>query len=179
MSDESVPLSTIFTGWEGYQISLVHALEPLSYEQLTWRPAAKLRTVGELASHIAIGRVDWFARMLAPGSLELKKKAQAFGSPTALTNDKDEIIHWLKMSWEMISDTLNQWTVHDLSRNYRQEYWGKNYTVSYQWTIWRILTHDIHHGGELALMLGMQGIEVPELGELGGHLDMPPLAGAP
>jgi hypothetical protein len=41
--------------------------------------------------------------------------------------------------------------------------------------IWRILTHDIHPGVELPVMLGMQGIEIPELGDLGGHWIVPPL----
>jgi hypothetical protein len=48
--------------------------------------------------------------------------------------------------------------------------------VSRQWTIWRILTHDVHHGGQLALMLGTQGIPVFELGDLFGHITLPPLA---
>jgi uncharacterized damage-inducible protein DinB len=55
----------------------------------------------------------------------------------------------------MIAGTLDQWTVTDLARTYRHEYYGKVYTISYQWTIWRIMTHDIHHRGELALMLGV------------------------
>ena len=38
-------------------------------------------------------------------------------------------------------------------------------------------THDVHHGGELALMLGMQGLAIPELGDLFGHITMPPLVG--
>ena len=42
--------------------------------------------------------------------------------------------------------------------------------------LWRILAHDIHHGGELALMLGAQGVEIFELGGLGGHINSPPLA---
>lgn len=32
------------------------------------------------------------------------------------------------------------------------------------------MSHDLHHGGQLALMLGLQGIDVPELGDKGGHL---------
>jgi uncharacterized damage-inducible protein DinB len=32
------------------------------------------------------------------------------------------------------------------------------------------LSHDLHHGGQIALMLGLQGIDVPELGDKGGHL---------
>jgi len=176
MSTESTALSIIFDGWDGYQTSLVHAIQPLTHEQLIWRPAPKLRSVGEVASHIAVGRVGWFARISAPGSLELDQKARALGSQAAIAEDKDEIIHWMEMSWKMIEATLQQWSVQDLSRTYHQEYYGKTYLVSYQWVIWRILTHDVHHGGELAVMLGSQGIEIPELGDQFGHLTEPPLA---
>jgi hypothetical protein len=50
------------------------------------------------------------------------------------------------------------------------------YLVSWQWTIWRILAHNLHHGGEISLELGMQGIQIPELGDQGGHLTELPLA---
>lgn len=49
--------------------------------------------------------------------------------------------------------------------------------LSRQWTIWRIMAHDLHHGGQLAILLGIQGIEIPELGDLGGHLTEPPVVG--
>lgn len=48
------------------------------------------------------------------------------------------------------------------------------YAVSRQWTIWRVMNHDIHHGGELSLMLGLQGIEAFELSALFGHIILPP-----
>ncbi len=175
MDTELITLAKIYDGWDGYQTSIVHAVEPLTQEQITWRPGPKLRSVGEVASHIALGRIDWFARMPAPGSLELAGRA-ATVDPAAAAEDRDLILEWLKLSWQMIADTLQQWSVDDLKRSYKHEYWGKVYAVSYQWTIWRILTHDIHHGGELALMLGMQGMAVPELGDLFGHLTEPPLA---
>ena len=42
---------------------------------------------------------------------------------------------------------------------------------------WRVISHDLHHGGELAVTLGMQGIALPELGDEGGHLsERAPLA---
>lgn len=176
MLDISIPLSKIFDGWEGYNTSLMHAIQPLTSAQLAWRPAATLRSVGELASHIALGRIDWFVRMPAPLSQEIFKQREAMGTEAAIADKKDEIIQWLEASWQMIAATLSQWTVKDLAHTYRHEYGGKVFLVSYQWTIWRILTHDVHHGGELALMLGMQGIHLPELGDLGGHLVWPALA---
>ena len=176
MQENSISLSNLFDGWDGYQMSIIHALQPLAREQLIWRPAPKLRSVGELAGHIAFARVRWFARMPAPGSLQLRQKVEEVGSEAVIAEDRDAIIHWLEITWQMIADTLKQWTIQDLSRTYRNAYGGKIYSVSYQWTIWRIKTHDVHHGGEVALMLGIQGIEVPELGDLFGHLTMPPLA---
>ena len=59
-------LAHLFAGWEGYNQSILSALAPLSAEQLAFRPAANLRSVGELARHIAFGRITWWARMNAP-----------------------------------------------------------------------------------------------------------------
>jgi hypothetical protein len=40
------------------------------------------------------------------------------------------------------------------------------------------MSHDLHHGGELAILLGLQGIKIPDLGDRGGHLTELPLAGS-
>src|SRR6266481_2438632 len=79
-------------------------------------------------------------------------------------------VEWLEASWQMIETTLTTWTVADLTQTYRHIREGKMYVVSRQWTIWRIMSHDLHHGGELAILLGLQGIEIPDLGDRGGHL---------
>jgi uncharacterized damage-inducible protein DinB len=132
--------------------------------------------VDETASHIALGHMDWFQRMDAPGSAEPAAWATTGGSPANIAQDAAEIAKWLEASWQMIDLTLKSWTTADLARNYLHTYYGKTYAISCQWTIWRILAHDLHHGGELAVMLGMQGVEIPELGSLGGHLTVPPQA---
>jgi uncharacterized damage-inducible protein DinB len=169
-------LISVFDGWDGYQISLVRAIAPLSREQLAYRPAPKLRSVGEIASHIGLGRIGWFQRMGAPGSDVLASQVAALASEAAIAADAAEIVKWLEASWQMVENTLKQWTVDDLAQTYVHPYQGKTYAISRQWTIWRIMAHDLHHGGELAVMFGMQGIAVPELGDLGGHLSEPPLA---
>ena len=65
----------------GTAISLMQALAPLTLapltaKQLTLRPVALLRTAGEVFRHIALGRINWFLRMDAPGSCELAEKIQ-------------------------------------------------------------------------------------------------------
>ncbi len=58
MADNSIPLSTIFAGWDGYNTSLLHAIQPLTQAQLLWRPADHLRSVGELALMLGMQGID-------------------------------------------------------------------------------------------------------------------------
>lgn len=180
-------LSEVFDGWNGYQSSLVTAIAPLTRDQLIWRPAQNLRSTGELARHISLGRVSWFARMHAPGSRELIKRIEHWETDrdgnrdviedrVLISEDASGLVEWLELTWQMIGETLATWQTSDLPQTYDHVWKGKTYTVSRQWTLWRILTHDIHHGGELSLMLGLQGISAFELTDLFGHTILPPLA---
>ena len=182
-----ISLATVYEGWNGYQTSLVNAIAPLTPEQLRWRPAPDLRSVGELVRHISLGRITWFMRMDAPGSAGLVDQIpvwdqdsdgnrQIVEDAVAIAEQATELVRWLEATWDMIDATLARWSVPDLARTYRHTWNGDVYAVSRQWTIWRIMAHDIHHGGELSLMLGLQGIQAFELGGLGGHIILPPLA---
>ena len=195
--DTAPSLMSIFEGWDGHQLALVLAITPLTPEQLTWRPAPHLRSVGELISHIALARLYWFHNMGAPGSAELARQIAPWEGEKANTENLTEfrrwfdaiakqeeaivespaeLLRWLEASWQVIETTLTTWTVADLAQTYRHLYQGKMYAVSRQWVIWRIMSHDLHHGGQLAILLGLQGIEVPDLGDQGGHLTELPLA---
>lgn len=187
MPTSSDSLAMVFEGWEGYRQSIIHAVAPLTPEQLLWRPAAHLRSVGELVRHIALGPIGWFLWMGAPGSDELAGRitvweADSHGNRYVIeaaidiTDQAGELVKWLDASGKMIADTLRAWTVADLQKTYRHTWNGNTYAISRQWTLWRILAHDLHHGGELAILLGMQGIENFELGYLGGHIVLPSLA---
>lgn len=170
------PLSAIYEGWEGYQTSLVKAIAGRAPQELLWRPAHGLSSAGELAHHISYGRIDWFSRMGAPGSRELAEEA-ANWQPAA--DNAAELVCRLNASWHMVAKVLAQWSAANLWETYPQQYQGKTYAVSHQWVIWRVMAHDIHHGGQMTMLLYMQGISIPELGDLGGHLTEPPLAEAP
>lgn len=176
MITEASSLVSVYDGWDGYQLSIVKAVAPLSPQQLAYRVEPNLRSVGEVASHISLGRIDWFRRMQAPGSEEVARQAAEWEEEQTIVENAAELARRLEVTWQMIQQTLTRWTVGDLDQTYLHRYWGKTYAISRQWTIWRILIHDVHHGGELAMLLGNQGIELPELGSLGGHLTEPPLA---
>jgi uncharacterized damage-inducible protein DinB len=87
------------------------------------------------------------------------------------------LVSWLEATWQMIEATLTQWSVADLAAISLHPFQGKTYALSRQWMIWHVIAHDLHHGGELALTLGAQGIALPSLGDQGGHLaERAPLA---
>jgi uncharacterized damage-inducible protein DinB len=86
------------------------------------------------------------------------------------------LVEWLESSWEPVAGALDQWTAADLDQSYVHRFNGVDYRVSRQWTIWRIMAHDIHHGGQIAMMLAIQGIDAFELRALGGHIIEPPRA---
>lgn len=185
-STASNSLMIVYEGWDGYRRSIIKAVGPLTAEQLNWRPSPHLRSVGELVRHIALGPIDWFRRMDAPGSEELAAQIETWEEDAhgnryvvedalAISDQADELVKWLEASTRMIEQTLQTWTVNDLQKTYRHVWRGNAYAISRQWTLWRIMAHDLHHGGELVLMLGMQGLENFELGDLGGHVVEPPL----
>ena len=39
--------------------------------------------------------------------------------------------------------------------------WGPQVTMA--WAVWHVIEHEIHHRGEVYLMLGMMGIEAPDV----------------
>ncbi len=184
---ENKTLKDIYDGWDGHQTSLVQAIAPLNREQLRLRPAEHFHSVGELARHISFGRLTWFYQMGAPTSTELATKIDTWQedqdgnrniveTKIPIAEKADELVHWLEITWQMIETTLNSWDVTDLSKTYLHIWNGQTYAVSRQWTVYRILTHDVHHGGQIALMLGMHGIKIFELGDLFGHITLPLLA---
>ncbi|MBI1297849.1 hypothetical protein GC175_23180 [bacterium] len=109
MSGSKQLLTDVFDGWGGFQRSMIQAVGPLTSEQLLWRPEAKLRSVGELARHLSFGRIEWFARMDAPGSADLASQIahwQQDGDSNrhiiegaiAIDDRAEELVHWLDLS---------------------------------------------------------------------------------
>ena len=183
---QAITLANVFDGWNGYQTSLVHAIEPLTREQLAWRPAENRRSVAELVRHIALGRITWFSRMGGPNLERAMARVPQWVTDSDGERHADEAsvrledaiqaTEWLKVSWEPVQAVLASWSVADLTESYRHRFQETYYLISRQWTVWRIMAHDIHHGGQIVLTLAMQGVTVFHLGALGGHIIEPPIA---
>ena len=155
-------LTTIFGGWETYQGHLITSLTPLTAEQLALRPADHLRSIGEIGDHIAVGRARWFHYALNEGSPAtaplLKDRGAGAPAPTA-----SELVSAIEATWREINLAVARWTPEEAAQPFVVMRGGQDRTVSRNWVIWHLLEHDLHHGGELALLLGLHGLATPDL----------------
>ncbi len=162
MTQNATSLAPFYKGWDNYQQLLTTALAPLSPVQLTLRGGPELRSIGEIATHIIGARVRWFHGLMEQGGTEIEPLGQwdRTGQPTRTAA---ELISGLEASGQMIQKSLEQWTPDDLEKIYSGTHEGEEYTLTRQWVIWHVIEHDLHHGGEISILLGIHGLTAPDL----------------
>ncbi len=164
MIEQALPLITFYQGWETYQQSLVETIAPLSAEQLALPVAAHHWPVGRVAQHMLSARVWWFQVWMGEGSPDLAPVVHWDEDDQPLRSAA-ELIAALESTWRMIADALARWTPADLGHVFPgppslTEEERKIFPErTRQWIIWHVFEHEIHHGGELSLVLGGLGLE--------------------
>jgi uncharacterized damage-inducible protein DinB len=159
---ETTALTTFYKGWDVYQQHLITALAPLTPDQLSLRAAPHLRSIGMIATHVIGARVRWFHQLLGEGGPEIALLAQ-WDRSNQPTRTAPELVSGLETSWRVVQDALARWTPADLERTFQEEWEGEKYTFSLQWVLWHLIEHDVHHGGEISLTLGMHGLAAPDI----------------
>jgi uncharacterized damage-inducible protein DinB len=158
MPDDLLPLATFFRGWDRYQELLTTTIAPLSAEQLELRAAPGQRPAWVIAAHIIAARVVWFRRMgEGDEGLEPMRAWDDDGQPE---RSAAELELGLERTWDVIADCLNNWTAKDLEQEFTHPRLG---ALTRQWILWHVLEHDMNHGGELFLTLGVHGLPTPDL----------------
>jgi uncharacterized damage-inducible protein DinB len=74
-----------------------------------------------------------------------------------------ELVRGLDATWAFIESRLQRWTPADCAMTFPDEWDGQVYDVTRSWVIYHVLEHDLHHGGELSLTLGVHGLAAPDL----------------
>ncbi|HEX6816824.1 MAG TPA: DinB family protein [Ktedonobacterales bacterium] len=161
MAGENVTLATFYENWKAYQDHIKAAVAPLGAEQLALRSAPNERTIGELAAHIIGCRAGWFTFVLkeesGPGAPEVKAAA-SWDDRGAPQRTGAELADGLDLTWQFMADRLARWTADDMQRTFEDDWEGKIVHLPRAWIVWHVMEHDLHHGGELALTLGMHGL---------------------
>jgi uncharacterized damage-inducible protein DinB len=174
MVDDTFTLTTFYNSWKAYQDHFSAALAPLTAEQIELRAAPGLRSIGENALHIIGCRTYWFTEFLGEdGGEEIEVYGRwneaALGAPYASWDEvaralgtaaptAAELAQGLDHTWQLMADCLARWTPTDMRQAFPDEEDGRPVEVSRAWVVWHVLEHDLHHGGEVSLTLGMHGI---------------------
>ena len=158
MTDETPNLWAYYRGWDTYHETLLRAIAPLTPEHLAFRSAPHLRSVGENCCHIVSARVYWCHELLGVGDDDFAALRPWAREETART--AAELIAALRASWQVLADALSGWTTADLARTYpnADPEPGEPEAFTLQWVLWHLIEHDLHHGGEVSQLIGMQGI---------------------
>jgi len=162
MSEKPENLTTFYQGWETYQDLLIKAIAPLSAEQLALRAAPHLRSIGENLTHIIATRVGWFHHMMGEGGEDIAPLRE-WGRPGQPVLSAADLVSGLEQTLQFVQQCLSRWTPADLEYVFKGTWQGEEYALSRQWVIWHVIEHDLHHGGEVSLMLGMHGLKAPDL----------------
>jgi len=158
MADDNATLTTFYTSWKAYQDRLAAALAPLTAEQLALRAAPGLRSVGENAAHIIGCRVGWFAEVLGVDASP-EVTAVAWDEPGGPAQSAAELVRGLDLTWHMMAECLARWSPADMQQTFPDDWDGEQVWLSRAWIVWHVLEHDLHHGGEISLTLGMYGLQ--------------------
>src|SRR5262249_33331852 len=159
MAEENFTLTTFYTSWKGYQEHIKASLAPLSEEQLTLRPAPGLRSIGENAAHIIGCRAGWFTSFLGEDAGAEIKETADWDLPDAPARTAAELVQGLDRTWHLMAQCLARWSPADLEQTFPDDWDGKIVQLSRAWVVWHVLEHDLHHGGEVSITLGMHGIK--------------------
>ena len=159
MAEDNFTLTTFYTSWKAYQDHIKAAVEPLTAEQLELRAAPGLRSIGENTLHIIGCRAGWFTFVLGEDLGEDVKAYTTWDDAGAPARTAAEMVQALDRTWQGMTDCLARWSAADMQQTFTDDWDGEIVHLSRAWIVWHVLEHDLHHGGELSLTLGMHGLK--------------------
>jgi uncharacterized damage-inducible protein DinB len=151
-------LDTIYESWRGYQEKLRNAIAPLTDEQLDLQPAARMWPLSQTLQHIISVRAGWFSGTLQDPD-PLMEEYMLWGQRESPARSAAELARGLDDTWAFIEARVRRWTAEDCAKTFPDEWDGQIHHVSRSWVIYHVLEHDLHHGGEASLILGMHGLQ--------------------
>jgi uncharacterized damage-inducible protein DinB len=145
----------LFGHWAEVRQGLLQALDKLTRAQLSFVPREGLWSLGKVARHIADAEEGWFRYAVAreyeewPAPYTAKEYPTVASIKALLTEVHERTEAYLETVDEAALDRVIETP------------WGEN--LSLRWIVWHVLEHEIHHRGEIFLMLGLLGLEAPDI----------------
>lgn len=144
-------LDEYFGHWEQVRDDLLSTLEKFTAEDLDYKPYEDAWTVRETSLHIADAKDGWLRYIV---------RREIDDWPPEPDLEAYPHVESLKQTlYEVHAQTvafLNTLEIEDLSHQIDAP-WGAQFELG--WIFWHVLEHEIHHRGELSLILGLLGRE--------------------
>ncbi|HEY7623548.1 MAG TPA: DinB family protein [Candidatus Limnocylindria bacterium] len=160
--DDRSTIAPLYRGWEIANERLIERLRGLTPEQLGLPIAMTTWPVWASVSHLAGTRVYWLCHVFGePGMETTPFTDPEKGWEDDLTHPRDagELVHALESTWRIVARTLGTWTIGSLSQEARRvRADGEVQMHTRQSVLYRMVTHDAYHIGEISLTLGSKGI---------------------
>ena len=155
-------LEVIYENWRGYHEKLRMGIAPLTPEHLLLQGAAHMWPLGQIVQHMISVRAGWFCGTLQDDD-EVMNTYMTWGQRDSPARSAVELARGLDETWAFIEARLQRWTPDDCAKTFPDEADGEVYEVSRSWVIYHMMEHDLHHGGEISLILGMNGLPALDL----------------
>lgn len=143
-------VSTFLQAWEKEAESTQRILDALTDDSLNQLVTAQDRTLGRIAWHL----VTTIPEMMARTGLIL----ESIKEDAPLPDTAEEIIHnYREVSNSLVTAIRNQWNDQTLleKRDMYGETWTNGYTIS------SLIDHQIHHRGQITVLMRQAGLKVP------------------
>lgn len=177
MSSAAFELQTFYDGWANYQRLLLDAIRGLTPEQLESRVAPHQWAVWQLAGHMAGARKHWFHDIFGEGDPvlgemfrvdsttvpDLPLEDAGWEDDENHPRDAAELVDAFDRTWGVVDDCLRRWTSEDLDVEFLRRRRTGTQTVTRRWVIWHLIEHELHHCGEISLILGTHGLPALDL----------------
>ena len=154
-------LHEIYPGWGDYHAKIVGAVALLDAEQLGLSAAPGLWPVRMLVSHIVSARKWWFHDWMADGGAAWDEYDGWDDLEEMASRKAPVLVRALEESWALMSPSLARWTTADLEAKFTRptpNAAGERPVHARGWIVWHVAEHDVYHGGEISLTLGMHGL---------------------
>jgi uncharacterized damage-inducible protein DinB len=158
MTEQAFSLTTLRTYWENYQQRLIATIAQLSSEQLALPAAPHQRSIGELLAHMIGARIWWFYHWMGEENAAI---LHWLSLDESAVPDTAALVTMFEETWRVIAPALSCWTAADMEHVVPPPTFvaEKESARTREWIVWHVLEHEIHHGGELSLALGSNGLQ--------------------
>lgn len=157
MEQTQSTLDVIYENWRSHNEKLRHAIAPLTDEQLHLQPAPHMWPISQLGQHIISVRAGWFSGTLQEND-NVMNEYMEWGQRESPNRTATEMVRALDETFAFIEGCLQRWTPADCAQTFPDEWDGKVYQLSRSWVIYHVLEHDLHHAGEISMILSMHGL---------------------